>query len=557
MLSHLTIRSLAVIDNLELECAPGMTALTGETGAGKSIVVDALALLLGARANSDMIRAGAERAEVGGVFETTSNASARAWLAHRALDEAADECIVRRVIGPGGRSRAFVNNRPVPAHLLRELGEHLVDIHGQHVHHLLLDRDRQRVIVDDFGGHHELLGGVAETAGRWRELRREIAEIAAEGEDRTSRLDFLRFQLDELDGLRLEDDEPERLAGEQRRLANAESILDGCRRALDRLDGDHDGSAATACAGARRELESVARHDSRVQEVLDLVELATINAAEASNSLRAAAEALDLDPERLSEVERRLGAIHDLARKHRVSPRELPARIERLREQIATLAASEQRTVEVEREAASVEEEHRTLCTRLTALRRQAAGRLAQRVTQNMQELGMPGGSFAVDIRAVDTPLLSHNGADRVEFMVSAGPGQHPRPLSKVASGGELSRISLAIQVSSVRGSAVPTLVFDEADVGIGGRVAEIVGRQLRALGESHQILCVTHLAQVASRAHHHAVVRKFLGHDGTPGVGVTPACGKERIEEIARMIGGEKITSKTIAHAREMLDGP
>ena len=557
MLSHLTIRSLAVIDNLEFECAPGMTALTGETGAGKSIVVDALALLLGARANSDMIRAGAERAEVGGVFETTSNASARAWLAHRALDEAADECIVRRVIGPGGRSRAFVNNRPVPAHLLRELGEHLVDIHGQHVHHLLLDRDRQRVIVDDFGGHHELLGGVAETAGRWRELRREIAEIAAEGEDRTSRLDFLRFQLDELDGLRLEDDESERLAGEQRRLANAESILDGCRRALNRLDGDHDGSAATACAGARRELESVARHDARVQEVLDLVELAAINVAEASNSLRAAAEALDLDPERLSEVERRLGAIHDLARKHRASPRELPARIERLREQIATLAASEQRTVEVEREAASVEEEHRTLCTRLTALRRQAAGRLAQRVTQNMQELGMPGGSFAVDIRAVDTPLLSHNGADRVEFMVSAGPGQHPRPLSKVASGGELSRISLAIQVSSVRGSAVPTLVFDEADVGIGGRVAEIVGRQLRALGESHQILCVTHLAQVASRAHHHAVVRKFLGHDGTPGVGVTPACGKERIEEIARMIGGEKITSKTIAHAREMLDGP
>ena len=557
MLSHLTIRSLAVIDNLEFECAPGMTALTGETGAGKSIVVDALALLLGARANSDMIRAGAERAEVGGVFETTSNASARAWLAHRALDEAADECIVRRVIGPGGRSRAFVNNRPVPAHLLRELGEHLVDIHGQHVHHLLLDRDRQRVIVDDFGGHHELLGGVAKTAGRWRELRREIAEIAAEGEDRTSRLDFLRFQLDELDGLRLEDDESERLAGEQRRLANAESILDGCRRALDRLDGDHDGSAATACAGARRELESVARHDARVQEVLDLVELAAINVAEASNSLRAAAEALDLDPERLSEVERRLGAIHDLARKHRVSPRELPARIERLREQIATLAASEQRTVEVEREAASVEEEHRTLCTRLTALRRQAAGRLAQRVTQNMQELGMPAGSFAVDIRTVDTPLLSHNGADRVEFMVSAGPGQHPRPLSKVASGGELSRISLAIQVSSVRGSAVPTLVFDEADVGIGGRVAEIVGRQLRALGESHQILCVTHLAQVASRAHHHAVVRKFLGHDGAPGVGVTPACGKERIEEIARMIGGEKITSKTIAHAREMLDGP
>ena len=244
MLSHLSIRSLAVIDSLELECAPGMTALTGETGAGKSIVVDALALLLGARASSDMIRAGAERAEVCGVFETASNASARAWLADRDLEEGAEECIVRRVVGPGSRSRSFVNHRPVPAHLLRELGECLVDIHGQHEHHLLLDRDRQRTIVDDFGGHHELLGQVAETAGRWHELQRELAGIAARDDERDSRLDFLQFQLGELEGLRLDPDEPERLAGELRRLANAGAILDGCRRALDRLDGDHDGSAA-------------------------------------------------------------------------------------------------------------------------------------------------------------------------------------------------------------------------------------------------------------------------------------------------------------------------
>ena len=557
MLSHLTIRYLAVIDCIELDCAPGMTALTGETGAGKSILVDALGLLLGARANADMVRAGAERAEVCGVFETKSNASARAWLAGRELDDGTGECIVRRVIGPGSRSRAFVNERPMPAHLLRELGEHLVDIHGQHAHHLLLDQDRQRLLVDDFGDHHALLEQVAETAGRWRELRREIDGIITDSEDRASRLDFLRFQLDELDGLRLAADEPERLAADQRRLANAETILDGCRRALDRLDSDHPESAANAFAGARRDLEVVTRHDPRVNEVLDLIEAAAVNVAEASASLRAVTEALDLDPEQLFEVERRLGVIHDLARKHRVSPRELPAQTERLRERVASLAASEQRALEIEREVASAREEHRTLCARLTMLRRKAAGRLARRVTAKMRELGMPGGCFAVDIRALDATFPSPSGADRVEFIVSAGPGQPARPLSKVASGGELSRISLAIQVSSVHGSAVPTLVFDEADVGIGGRVAEIVGRQLRALGESHQILCVTHLAQVASRAHHHAVVRKFLGHDGTPGVGVTPACGKERIEEIARMLGGEKITSKTIAHAREMLDGP
>lgn len=558
MLSHLTIRSLAVIDSLELGFAPGMTALTGETGAGKSIVVDALSLLLGARASPDMIRGGRERAEVCGVFETTSNASARAWLSARELDdEGAGECIVRRVVGPDGRSRAFVNDRPVSANLLRELGGHLVDIHGQNVHHLLLDRDRQRIIVDDFGGHHALLVQVAEAAGRWRELRRELAGIAADGEDRTSRLDLLRFQLDELEGLKLDADEPDRLAGEQRRLANAESILDGCRRALDRLDGDHERSAATACAGARRDLEPLTHHDPHAGEVLDLIEAAAINVAEASSSLRVVAEALDLDPERRSEVEHRLGAIHAVARKHRVPPRELPARTEWLRERLASLAAGEQRAVEIEREVANAEAEHRLLCTRLTASRRDAAARLAQRVTTNMQALGMPGGGFAIDIRALDHPLLSPAGADRVEFIVNAGPGQPPRPLSKVASGGELSRISLAIRVSSVRGSAVPTLVFDEADVGIGGRVAEIVGRQLCALGESHQILCVTHLAQVASQAHHHAVVRKAPGPDGTPGVGVAPAHGKDRVEEIARMLGGEKITSKAIAHAREMLDGP
>lgn len=556
MLAHLTIRSLAVIDRLELECASGMTALTGETGAGKSIVVDALALLLGARAHTDMIRAGAERAEVCGVFDTGSNPSVRAWLADRELDDGTPECIVRRIVGHGGRSRAFVNDRPMPAHLLRELGEHLVDIHGQHAHHLLLGRDRQRVLVDEFGGHHELLGRIATVAGRWKDLRTRLRAIASDGEDRASRLDFLRFQLDELDGLQLGADEPDRLAAEQRRLGNAEAILEGCRRALDRLDGDDARSASNAIADARRDLDAMARDDSRANDVLELIDAAAVNLTEASGALRALAEGLDLDPGLLQEVERRLGTIHDLARKHRVPARELPAQIERLRERVASLASGEQRAEEIEHEIAIAEGEHGALCERLSTLRRAAADRLAHRVAEHMRELGMPGGSFAVRIDPLDTATPSPTGADRVEFLVSAGPGQAQRPLSKVASGGELSRISLAIQVSSVRGSAVPTLVFDEADVGIGGRVADIVGRRLRALGESHQILCVTHLAQVAARAHHQVVVRKSLGRDGIPGVGVVPVCGENRTEEIARMLGGETITPKTLAHAREMLDG-
>ena len=557
MLSHLTIRSLAVIDSLELDCAPGTTALTGETGAGKSILVDALGLLLGARAGADMIRDGAERAEVCGVFETAANAPVRAWLAERELDDGSGECIVRRVVGPGSRSRAFVNDRPTPAQALRELGERLVDIHGQHAHHLLLDRDRQRLLLDDFGGHHALLDRIADTAGRWQALRRELAGLTAPDTDRASRLDFLRFQLGELEGLALGADEPEQLAAEQRRLANAGSILDGCRRALEWLEGDDERSVAGLFDRIRRDLEAVGRHDPRAGEVLDLIEAAAINAGEAASALRGVAEDVDLDPERLSRVERRLGAVHDLARKHRVPPGELPAHVEKLREEIARLASSEQRAAGIEREIAGVEDEHRRLCAQLTARRRDAAGGLAQRVTGKMRELGMPGGSFAVDIRALEAGTPSRSGADRVEFVVNAGPGQPPRALSKVASGGELSRISLAIQVSSVHGSAVPTLVFDEADVGIGGRVAEIVGRQLRTLGESHQVLCVTHLAQVAARAHHQAVVEKSLGRDGTPGVAVAPVDGDDRVAEIARMLGGERITPKTIAHAREMLDGP
>ena len=558
MLSHLTIRSLAVIDSLELDCAPGMTALTGETGAGKSILVDALGLLLGARANADTIRTGAGRAEVCGVFETAANAPIRAWLAERALDDGAGECILRRVIGPGSRSRAFVNDRPMPAQALREIGEHLVDVHGQHAHHLLLHRDRQRLLLDDFGGHHALLGQVAETAGRWQALRRELAGLAALDTDRGSRLDFLRFQLGELERLDLGADEPERLAAEQRRLANAGSILDGCRRALGRLEDDDDERSVAGLFGeVRHDLESVARHDPRAGEVLDLIEAAAINASEAASALRDVTEGVDLDPGRLSEVERRLGTIHDLARKHRVPPRELPAHVEKLREEISRLASSEQRAAGIARAITEVESEHRVLCSQLSALRREAAGKLAQRVTAKMRELGMPGGSLGVDVRALDAGTPSQNGADRVEFVVSGGPGQPPRPLSKVASGGELSRVSLAIRVSSVHGSAAPTLVFDEADVGIGGRVAEIVGRQLRTLGESHQVLCVTHLAQVASRAHHQAVVGKSLGSDGTPGVAVASVSGDDRVAEIARMLGGERITPKTIAHAREMLDGP
>ncbi|MBF2761045.1 MAG: DNA repair protein RecN [Ectothiorhodospiraceae bacterium AqS1] len=555
MLRHLTIRDLAVVDAVDIDCKPGMTALTGETGAGKSILVDALALLVGARASAALVREGAARAEVCGVFDVEANAPARAWLTEHALEDDSGECIVRRSIDPKGRSRIFVNERPLSAQGLRALGENLVDIHGQHAHHLLLHRDRQRDIVDAFADHEELLERVAHLAEEWRGLKRRLADLDA-GENDPSRLEFLRFQIDELDAAAIAPGEAESLVAEQRRLANAEGIIDACRRILLRIEGGAAGSIDLALAEIRRDLDGLARHEPRAAAIGELIEGASIGLTEAAATARELSEGPDIDPERLAWTERRLGLMHDLARKHRVKAEELPAIAEGLRERIAHLDAGEERRNELCQAIDEAEERYRKACADLSASRRSAGDALAQRVSETMRTLGMSGGDFSIAIEAAEEKNPSPHGMDRVEFLVSGGAGQSLRPLAKVASGGELSRISLAIQVSHFGGTQVPTLVFDEVDVGIGGRVAEIVGKQLRKLGESRQVLCVTHLPQVAACAHGQSMIEKSSKPDGAPGVNVITLDEEKRVDEIARMLGGEKITPNTLAHAREMLNG-
>lgn len=553
MLTRLHIRDFAIIDELELELGAGMTALTGETGAGKSILVDALGLVLGDRADSQAIRPGARRAEISAEFDLDGLEGVREWLAERELD-ADGECVLRRVAGADGRSRGYVNGRPAPMATLRELGEQLVDIHGQHEHQSLLRRDAQRELLDAFGEHAAERAAVAEAHGAWRDAQARLERLGADPGARAERIDLLRYQVQELDALGLAEGEAAALDEEQRRLANAGELLERCQRALALLhDDDQSAHALLSAAGA--DIERIAAYDAGVGDAGEMVASALIQCDEAVAALRAYAEGTELDPARLQQVEQRLGAVHDLARKHRVEPEALPARLEELRTELDELEHAGERAAEVEREVERCATAYREAAERLHAAREAAAGRLAEQVSAAMQDLGMPGGAFEarVDWRADARPAPA--GMDAIEFQVSANPGQPLAPLRRVASGGELSRISLAIQMIGSRRAGIPTQIFDEVDAGIGGGVAAVVGDRLRALGEHRQVLCVTHLAQVAARAHHHLQVTKAAQADWARAR-LHVLGSEERVEEIARMLGGRRVTDQSRAHAREMLAG-
>ena len=551
MLTHLRIRDLAIIDELELDLSRGMTALTGETGAGKSILVDALGLALGDRADSGVVRHGRERAEVDASFDIAALPTLHTWLQEQGLD-AQGECIVRRLITVEGRSRGFVNGQAVPMQTLQQLGAFLVDIHGQHEHQSLLRREVQRQLLDDYAGHHDLLGELANAFEEWRALAGRYTQLREATAQRDERLDLLRYQVRELDALAAQEGEITALEQEHARLHHAQRLLETAQRGVQQLYDDDDAVVGVLNRHAA-ELEPLLRYDDRLTAPLQLIREAAIQLDEAAAELRDYLATAELDPARLAEVERRLESLHDVARKHRVEPEALPALHARLAEELAGLENSEAQldllAVELERQA----QRYRKIADRLTEGRTRAARELAIEVSARLHELGMPGGRFdiALDPRKADDYAAS--GMEQVEFLVSANPGQPPRPLTKVASGGELSRISLAIQVITSRCLRVPTLVFDEVDVGIGGGVGEIVGKQLRSLGAAHQVLCVTHLPQVAALAHNHLQVRKQSRGD-TLTTTIAPLNGAERYEEIARMLGGVEITKQTRAHAREMV---
>ena len=553
MLAHLQIRDFAIIDSVELELAGGLTTLTGETGAGKSIVVDAVMLALGGRASVDALRHGAERAEITATFEIGADAAIRRWLDDQSIAADNGELILRRVIGKDGRSRQYVNGQALPAQTVRELGERLIDIHGQQEFQALVRRDAQRMLVDEHGGHAKLQGPVAELAAEWRRLASERDSLAAMARDRGARLELLRYQVGELEALGLVDGEAERLLEERARLANRGRLAEAAQNAL-ALAYDADGVDAHAqAARAANQLRAAAALDARLAEPLQILEESIIGLRETGSRLGAYLESLDADPARQEQVERRVAAIEDLARKHHVAPATLSHQLEGLRHQLLALEQSELTLGGLDQRIAAARVQYSEAAAALGAARRTAAKRLATAVTSLMRQLGMPGGKFeiAVDTDADQEP--GAGGAERVEFLVSANPGQPVKPVAKVASGGELSRISLAVQVAAAHRHARTCMIFDEVDAGIGGGVAEIVGRQLRELGDRGQVLCVTHLAQVASQAHHQLRVNKLT--DGRTSRTTVSALGaEERVEELARMLGGVEITRKAREHAREML---
>ena len=551
MLTQLRIRDFAIVEALELELAAGMTAVTGETGAGKSILVDAIGLLLGDRADSGTIRHGAERTDISAVFDLDALPAARAWLAERDL-HGERECHLRRVIASNGRSRNYINGVPQPAQALRELGEWLVDIHGQHEHQSLLRREAQRQLLDDYAGNSPLVVELADHYRSWNRLRQELRDLRQASSERDARLDILRYHLRELAALNLAEGEIAELEAEQRCLANASQLLDTGQRLLTTLsEGDED-TVADRLTHSLRELDTLGRLDARLLPVSELLNAALIQVQEASGELRSYVQALDLDPEHLAQIEQRLTAAHQLARKHRLDAAELPALQARFEAELDTLEHSETRLDELQQAVKAARAAYQHGADQLSERRTTAARELGERVSQALVGLGMPGGRFAIALERLEKP--TPGGLETVEFQVSANPGQPLRALAKVASGGELSRISLAIQVITARAARIPTLIFDEVDSGIGGGVAEVVGRQLRTLGGNRQVLCVTHLPQVAAQAHQQLKVEKQTDGERTH-TQVAALATEERVTEIARMLGGLELTANTLAHAREMVE--
>jgi DNA repair protein RecN (Recombination protein N) len=551
---NLQVRDFAIVDRIDIEFDAGMTVLTGETGAGKSILVDALGLVLGERGSAQLVREGARRAEFAAEFDVSALPAVVAWLDEQALD-LDGECLLRRVINADGRSRAFVNGNAVPISQLKALGELLLDIHGQHFHQSLARKDVQRDLLDHFGGLLDDRAVVATHYIEWQTLSERLDKLLGAEAERASRLDLLTFQLQELDSLAIDAGEFEALQNERQKLHNSGRLAEGVGAAIDALFDNDGGNANSLIADAQRSIGQLADVDSALEPIVELLDSASIQVSEAADELRRYGENIDMDPARRDQVEERLDAIQAISRKHRVEPDDLPGLTETLRNEHDDLSHAEERGRELETQAAAARTEFLSLARALSQARREAATAFAAAVTDAMHSLGMPGGVFAIELTPIDADAARPWGLEQVEFRISANPGQSPRSLARIASGGELSRMSLAIQVIASDGSAIPTMVFDEVDSGVGGGVAEMVGRRLQELGSNRQVLCVTHLPQVASLADLHFRISKVTDGKSTR-TRVHSLQHDERVEELARMLGGVEITSKTLEHAAEMLAG-
>ncbi|VAW95945.1 DNA repair protein RecN [hydrothermal vent metagenome] len=553
MLTYIHIWNFAVVEKLDVEINDGLTIVTGETGAGKSIMLDALGLSLGDRADSSIVRHGCDKAEISVSFSTADTPDAESWLVEHEMNSE-NECIIRRSINDNGTSKAFINGIPSPIKLLRELGEKLVDLHGQHEHQSLLKADLQRLLLDDYAKNQKTLDNIKHAFKIWQQLNNEYQRLTQASKDRTAQLDLLRYQVDELETLSLAEGEVKEIEVEHKRLANANQLLSSSDSVLRSLMDDENINLNHILNKSITELDTLSKLDEAIKPANELLRNALINIEEATSELRNYSASLEIDPQRLELLEQRLADIQNLSRKHNVSNDTLHTLLPRLADELDTLQNADVRLGNLESEIQQAANTYLNVANELTKKRQTAAKKLSKRVTASMQTLGMEGGKFEVACNVSDDAHYSAFGADTIEFLVSANPGQSLKPLAKVASGGELSRISLAINVITAKDTRIPTLVFDEVDVGIGGRVAEIVGRELRALSEHSQVLCVTHLPQVAALGHHHLQVNKTSDKNVTT-TQITHLSKELRIEEIARMLGGLNITEQTRSHAKEMIE--
>jgi len=552
MLNHIFIRNFAIIDELDLDFDNGMTTLTGETGAGKSILLDAIGLILGDRADSNNVKHGADKADISASFDISKLKELNIWLSDNDLENDND-CIIRRIVSSDGRSKAYINGTSATLQQIRTVGEMLIDIHGQHEHQSLMRRDIQRRLLDDFATHNDLLNDVRAAYDVWFESENKLTELQSKASDKNERLTLLKYQVNELEQLDPQENEYNDLVKEHDQLANVDKHLSTCANTCDVLY-DNENSLYNAIT---QQINAITALDSDNEELNSLIELMTetqTQLSEASSMSKSYFDKLENNPERLNEVEQRLSDIHDQARKHHVEPEQLYSIYNTLSEELDQLLNADVSLESLTIQRDKHKQNYLKLAKTISKNRQKFANDLSKKISSAMQTLNMAGGVFEITVTQSEPLKCAAEGFDSIDFYVSANPGQPPKLLSKVASGGELARISLAIQMITAHQGHIPTLIFDEVDSGVGGATAEIVGQHLRSIGNECQVLCVTHLPQVAAQAHHHLQVNKTTTKSSTQTT-ITVLVDDQRQDEIARMLGGVDITQQTLDHAQEMIE--
>ena len=552
MLNQLTVSNFAIADHIEVLFNQGMTVLSGETGAGKSIILDALGLTLGDRADTSMVRHGQDKADISAVFDLAKHAEAKSWLEDHDLDDG-DQCILRRVITSEGRSRGYINGHPSPLQNLKAIGELLIDIHSQHEHQSLLNKDNHRLILDNFAQIDDLAEDVSNRYKLWAKKAKHLSKLENNQDEIAARIHLLQFQVDELEALNLQANEVSELEKEQSELSNAELLIAKTHSALEICD-DGETNITAMLSQASNSLVNLPCENDKLREALNLLNEAQIQIDEASDNLRHFLDGFESSPDRLQEIEERLSLLYQLSRKHRCEPEELINVFEKLAKELSELTQGDHNIEDLQNEVAHLEKEYISVAEAQRQKRYEYAQSLEVQIAEQLALMDMKSVKFVTAIQALERNKYSQHGIDSVEFLISTNPGQPPKPINKVASGGELSRISLAVQVIIAQSSTIPTLVFDEVDVGIGGGTAQIVGKLLNSLGKKGQVICVTHLPQVASQGDHHYFISKHEA-DGVVKSSIDLLTASERTKEVARMLGGVKMTEQTLAHAKEMIE--